>query len=76
MAKIAQNLVILIDPSRSANDVSYKAGNMCFNRFTIDENAAFEFSGVYDLKSPDFYLKESGLRMSSIDEYTAAQGMG
>ena len=60
MAKISQNLVILIEPSRNAYDVSYKAGNMCFNRFTIDENAAFEFSGVYYLKKSANEFKFEG----------------
>lgn len=45
-----QNLVILIDPRPKIGfhfEFSFKAANMCFNRFTIDENAAFELSGVY-----------------------------
>ena len=78
MAKIAQNLVILIDPSRAPYHAGYKAGNMCLNRFTIDEDAAFELSGVYDLKftSNKIDLKKDGLRLSSREKYMAAQGMG
>ena len=41
-----QNLVVLIDPSIFAFDVSSKAGNMLLNRFCIDEDAAFELSEV------------------------------
>ena len=48
--KIMQNLVVLIDPPVYEDDISLKAGKMCLNRFCIDEDAAFELSGVYDLK--------------------------
>ena len=42
-----QNVVLLIDPLVQASDVSSKAGNMYLNRFCIDEEAAFESTGVY-----------------------------
>ena len=50
MTKIVQNLVVLMEPGRNAYDISFKGGNMCLNRFVIDEDAAFELSGVYNLK--------------------------
>ena len=61
-----QNFIVFIDEeaissSRSFNDtfdISLKGGKMCFNRFCIDEDAAFELSGVHYLKSP--ILKEKG----------------
>ena len=54
MSKYMQNLVLLIEPSEEAYDISLKGGNMSFNRFTIDEDAAFELSGVHYLaKSSD-----------------------
>ena len=31
-------------------EISLKAGNMCMNRFCIDEDASFELSWVYDFK--------------------------
>ena len=42
-----QNLVVLIETSYSPWDISWKAGNTCLNRFCIDEDAAFELSGIY-----------------------------
>ena len=45
-----QNLVLLIDSSDKKSDISLKAGKMCLNRFCIDEEAAFELSGVNYLK--------------------------
>ena len=42
-----QNLVVLMNPPDLTWDVSPKAGNMCLNRFCIDEDAAFELSGIY-----------------------------
>ena len=50
MSKIMQNLVVLMEPSEDAEDVSLKTGNMILNRFCIDEDAAFELSGVNYLK--------------------------
>ena len=51
MSKVMQNLVVLMDQSQQkAYENSLKAGNMIFNRFCIDEDAAFELSGVNNLK--------------------------
>ena len=50
MPKIMQNLVVLMEPSELANNVSLKAGNMFFNRFCIEEDAAYELSGVHYLE--------------------------
>jgi len=41
-----QNLVVLIEPSEDAYITPLKGGNMILNRFCIDEDAAFELSGV------------------------------
>ena len=46
------NLIYFICKSKKAEDISWKAGNLYLNRFCIDENAAFEISGIY-------YLEES-----------------
>ena len=51
MSKVMQNLVVLMDPSVKAYRIDMKAGNMILNRFCIDEDAAFELSGVNYLKS-------------------------
>ena len=45
-----QNLVLLIEPSEEAYKIDLNAGNMGLNRFCIDEDAAFESSGVHYLK--------------------------
>ena len=70
MAKIAQNLIILIEPTEDANDISFKAGNMLMNRFSIDEDDAFEIFGVYYLKNPMMGFDEN------IAECNPEQGMG
>ena len=57
MSKVMQNLVVLMEPSEDAWDTSLKAGNMILNRFCIDEDAAFELSGVN-------YLKKSSEKMA------------
>ena len=41
-----------MEPSEKAPIVSMKGGNMIFNQFCIDEDAAFELSGIYYLKTP------------------------
>ena len=50
MPKIMQNLVLLMEPSKDSYKVGLKGGSMCLNRFSIDEDAAFEFSGIHYLK--------------------------
>ena len=56
MSKTMQNLVVLMEPSEDAWVTSLKGGNMTLNRFCIDEDAAFELSGVN-------YLKKSSREM-------------
>ena len=51
MSKIMQNLVVFMEPSEDAYDTPVKAGNMILNRFCIDEDAAFELSGISSLKT-------------------------
>ena len=51
-----QNLVILMQPSTEAQEVSLKGGHMCLNRVCIDEDAAFELSGVHYLKKSSCYI--------------------
>ena len=56
-----QNLVVFIEPSEDASNISFKAGKLYLNRFCIDEDAACELSGVYYLKSEEplnFTLKQ------------------
>ena len=55
MSKIMQNLVVLMEPSDDAWNIDLKGGNMCFNRFCIDEDAAFELSGIHFLKKTNYY---------------------
>ena len=59
-SKIMQNLVVLMEPSDDAWDTSLKTGNMIFNRFCIDEDAAFELSGVNYLKKFEAERKVKG----------------
>ena len=66
MPKIMKNLVVLMEPSKDAYYISSKADNMCLNRFCIDEDAAFELSGVHYLeKSFRFYSENKGKGYSS-----------
>ena len=60
-----QNLVVLLEPSEDAYFTSLKTGNMILNRFCIDEDAAFELSGVnYLKKGPRFHSREKGKVLS------------
>ena len=55
-----------MDPSEEDYDISLKGGNMALNRLSIDEDAAFELSGVH-------YLKKSSRNILSalIQEFEA-----
>ena len=61
MSKKIQNLVVFMEPSEDAWDNSLKGGNMILNRFCIDEDDAFELSGVN-------YLKKSSRDMEYNDK--------
>ena len=50
MPQKRQNLVFLMEPSEDAWHINLNSGHMCLNRFCIDEDAAFELSGVYYLE--------------------------
>ena len=50
MSKTMQNLVVMMERPQEAYGISLKTGNMILNRFCIDEDAAFELSGVNYLK--------------------------
>ena len=52
-----QNLVVFMDPSEDAYVVPLKGGNMMLNRFCIEEDAAFELSGVNYLKKSSVQIK-------------------
>ena len=52
MSKTMQNLVVLMEPSEAAYRTPLKGGIMILNRFCIDEDAAFELSGVNYLEKP------------------------
>ena len=70
MAKLFQNLVVLMEPSKEGYRNSLKGGNMFLNRFCIDENAAFEISGV-------FYLEKSSDEIiNGVDEERISKGKG
>ena len=49
-----KNLVVLLEPSEDAWSTPLKAGILMLNRLCIDEDAAFEISGVYMLSESSF----------------------
>ena len=51
MTKTNHNLALLIQPTEDLWNISWRAGNMLLNRFHIDEDAAFESAGIYNLSS-------------------------
>ena len=53
-----QNLVFLTEPSKDAEDINLEVGNMFLNRFSIDEDAAFEVSDVHYLKKTSSKRRE------------------
>ena len=61
MSENMQNLVVFMEPNETDWQTPLKGGNMILNRFCIDEDAAFELSGVYSLKktSNDIKFDES-----------------
>ena len=68
MAKISKNLVVIKDPPKLIYDVSLKAGNMFLNRFCINEDDAFELTGVH-------YFKEAIKGPFSVSDKTKGRGI-
>ena len=70
-----------MEPSNDLENISLKAGMLYLNRFCIDEDAAYEVSGVYYLKKSSQKLLEyikslknfepSEYKAKYIAEYTA-----
>ena len=69
MSKIMQNLIVFMEPSEHAYETPLKGGNMILNRFCIDEDAAFELSGVNSFKKW-FYDMKDGERVEKGKEYS------
>ena len=59
MSKIMQNLVVFMEPCEDTYETPLKTGNIILNRFCIDEDAAFEFSGVNYLQKPPYALRQA-----------------
>ena len=77
MSEIMQNLIVLMEPSEDGHDVSLKTGNMILNRFCIDEDAAFELSGVYYLETPSREMMEfESLKSLKLEEKRRVKGKG
>ena len=63
--KNMQNLVVFMEPSEDPHMISLKSGKMCLNQFCIDEDAAFELSGVYYFeKSPGENISVEELKVN------------
>ena len=56
MSKNMQNLIFLMEPNEHEHEISFKGGNMCMNKFCIDEDATFESSGVYFLRKSSWLV--------------------
>ena len=69
-----QNLVLLMEPSKDAYRISPQGGNMFLNRHCIDEDAAFELSGVRYLKKLSSVKRKSkGKEYYSSLQYTHSE---
>ena len=69
MPKIMQNLVVVMVPSGPTYDISFKAVNMCMNRFCINEDAGFELSGVHYLDQSRQAKARSSSTRNGIDVF-------
>ena len=76
-----QNLVVFIEPSEDASNISAKAAKLYFNRFCIDEESACELSGVYYLESEEplritLKRKAEGKNMANLIHIINLRGQG
>ena len=68
-----RNLIFFMEPSEDLENISLKAGMLYLNRFCIDEDAAYEISGVYYLKKTPKKLRDyiKSWRIFEKSEYKA-----
>ena len=66
-----------MEPSEDGDDLSLKTGSMILNRFCIDEDAAFQLSGVYYLEtSSREMMKFESLKSLELKEKGRVKGKG
>ena len=65
-----QNLVVFMEPHEAAYETPLKGGNMILNRFSIDEDAAFELSGVNSLEESSYDTRYGSKRKEKGKEYS------
>ena len=65
MSRTQQKIILLQEPSIDAFDISLQAGNMCLNRFCIDEEAGFELAGIYLLKDTSRMMRHKDAWLNS-----------
>ena len=67
-----------MEPSKNAYHMPAKGANMCLNRFCIDEDDAFELSGVHYLKKCQYFVafKLSGDRYLKKCQYPIDNSKG
>ena len=58
MPKLMQKIVLFIEPQEGKYITPSKIGNLFMNRFSIDEDASHETSGIYYLDNTfkDYYF--------------------
>ena len=59
MSKTMQNIILIMDDPRCAYRTPQKSGNSFMNRFSVDEDAAFEIIGIHHLKTHDLTYQQS-----------------
>ena len=72
---IMHNLIVLLEKSEDIENTSLKAAMLYLNRFSIDEDAACEISGVYYLKNTPKKMMDYTKSLQTIkpSEYLANQ---
>ena len=72
MTENMKNIIVLIEPSEQSYNTNWKIANLYLNRFTIDEDAAFELLGVYYLKKchEDFVNQPEEFRVQRKEKVT------
>ena len=56
----AQDIVLIVHPPEHPPNISPKGGYMALNRFCIDEELAFESSGVFHFNSHSLKTEGKG----------------
>lgn len=68
MSKTMQNITLFMDATRKDYETHLKSGNSFMNRFSIEEDAAFEIIGIHHLETYQPFIEDSLFDLTEFED--------